>query len=94
MKFLKMIIFLKKPDDFPEKSSIFSDFVIVQSAWGMTQGFVMPLSGFLITAIGEKVAVQHHQHHRHHITTIIINVAVLLYLAILNHVSFVFLVIV
>ena len=69
--------------------------MIVQSAWGMTQGFVMPLSGFLITAIGEKVAVQHHHHHHcHHITTIIIKVAVLLYLAILNHVSFVFLVIV
>ena len=37
------------------KSANFADFVIVQSAWGMTQGFVMPLSGFLITAIGEKV---------------------------------------
>ena len=37
------------------KSAKFADFVIVQSAWGMTQGFVMPLSGFLITAIGEKV---------------------------------------
>ena len=32
-----------------------SDFVVVQSAWGMTQGLVMPLSGFLITAIGKKV---------------------------------------
>ena len=37
------------------KSANSADFVIVQSAWGMTQGFVMPLSGFLITAIGEKV---------------------------------------
>jgi len=31
-----------------------TDFVVVQSAWGMTQGVVMPLSGFLINAIGEK----------------------------------------
>ena len=28
---------------------------MVQSAWGMTQGVVMPLSGFLINAIGQKV---------------------------------------
>jgi len=35
----------------------YTDFVIVQSAWGMTQGFVMPLSGFLITAIGEKASM-------------------------------------
>ena len=34
---------------------IFTDFVVVQSAWGMTQGFVMPFSGFLINAIGAKV---------------------------------------
>ena len=30
---------------------------MVQSAWGMTQGVVMPLSGFLIRAIGEKASM-------------------------------------
>jgi len=35
----------------------YTDFVVVQSAWGMTQGFVMPLSGFLIRAIGEKASM-------------------------------------
>ena len=34
---------------------IYDDFVVVQSVWGMTQGVVMPFSGFLIRAIGEKV---------------------------------------
>ena len=33
----------------------YDDFVVVQSVWGMTQGVVMPFSGFLIRAIGEKV---------------------------------------
>ena len=32
-----------------------SDFVVVLSTWGMTQGLVMPFSGFLINAIGQKV---------------------------------------
>ena len=32
-----------------------ADFVIVLSTWGMTQGLVMPFSGFLINAIGPKV---------------------------------------
>ena len=36
-------------------SITYTDFVVVQSAWGMTQGCVMPLSGFLIRAIGQKV---------------------------------------
>jgi hypothetical protein len=36
-------------------SLIAADFVVVQSAWGMTQGCVMPFSGFIIRAIGEKV---------------------------------------
>jgi len=35
----------------------YTDFVVVQSAWGMTQGVVMPLSGFLIRAIGEKASM-------------------------------------
>ena len=35
----------------------YTDFVVVQSTWGMTQGFIMPLSGFLINAIGQKVNV-------------------------------------
>jgi len=35
----------------------YADFVVVQSAWGMTQGLVMPLSGFLITAIGQKASM-------------------------------------
>ena len=33
----------------------YTEFVVVQSTWGMTQGCVMPLSGFLIRAIGQKV---------------------------------------
>ena len=36
-------------------SITYTDFVVVQSAWGMTQGCVMPLSGFLIRLIGQKV---------------------------------------
>jgi len=35
----------------------YEDFVVVQSAWGMTQGCVMPLSGFLIRLIGEKMSM-------------------------------------
>ena len=35
----------------------YEDFVVVQSTWGMTQGTVMPLSGFLIAFIGEKAAM-------------------------------------
>lgn len=35
----------------------YADFVVVQSAWGMTQGTVMPFSGFLIQLIGEKAAM-------------------------------------
>ena len=52
-------IFFQDPNLSEHVSEInrFSDFVVVQSAWGMTQGFVMPLSGFLITAIGEKVNI-------------------------------------
>jgi len=35
----------------------YEDFVVVQSTWGMTQGCVMPVSGFLIAMIGEKAAM-------------------------------------
>ncbi|XP_023330169.1 uncharacterized protein LOC111702648 [Eurytemora carolleeae] len=35
----------------------YTDFVIVQSAWGMTQGCVMPFSGFIIKAIGQKASM-------------------------------------
>jgi len=35
----------------------YADFVVVQSTWGMTQGVVMPLSGFLIEWIGPKMAM-------------------------------------
>ena len=35
----------------------YTDFMIVQSTWGMTQGIVMPLSGFIIGLIGEKIAM-------------------------------------
>ena len=35
----------------------YTDFIVVQSAWGMTQGTVMPFSGFLIRIIGEKAAM-------------------------------------
>ena len=34
-----------------------ADFVVVQSTWGMTQGVVMPLSGFLIEFIGPKASM-------------------------------------
>jgi len=34
-----------------------TNFVVVQSIWGMTQGVVMPLSGFLINAIGQKASM-------------------------------------
>ncbi|XP_040574922.1 apicoplast pyruvate carrier 1 [Lepeophtheirus salmonis] len=34
-----------------------ADFVTVQSTWGMTQGVVMPLSGFLIARIGNKLSM-------------------------------------
>ncbi len=39
----------------PELSS--GDFIVVQSAWGMTQGVVMPISGFIIRIIGPRVAM-------------------------------------
>jgi len=35
----------------------YTEFVVVQSTWGMTQGIVMPLSGFLIALIGEKASM-------------------------------------
>ena len=35
----------------------YEDFVVVQSTWGMTQGAVMPLSGFIIHFTGEKLAM-------------------------------------
>ena len=35
----------------------YTQFIVVQSAWGMTQGTVMPFSGFLIRLIGEKAAM-------------------------------------
>ena len=35
----------------------YEDFVVVQSTWGMTQGVVMPLSGFLISFIGPKASM-------------------------------------
>ena len=37
------------------EESFCTDFVVVLSTWGMTQGLVMPFSGFLINAIGQKV---------------------------------------
>lgn len=35
----------------------YEDFVVVQSTWGMTQGTIMPLSGFLIRLVGERIAM-------------------------------------
>jgi hypothetical protein len=35
----------------------YEDFVVVQSTWGMTQGTVMPMSGFIIYFMGEKLAM-------------------------------------
>ena len=38
-------------------SMTYTDFMIVQSTWGMTQGVIMPFSGFIISVIGEKCAM-------------------------------------
>jgi len=35
----------------------YGDFIIVQSVWGMTQGFGMPLAGYLIHWIGARPAI-------------------------------------
>jgi len=35
----------------------YGEFIIVQSAWGLTQGFVTPFSGFIVRAIGLKKAI-------------------------------------
>jgi hypothetical protein len=35
----------------------YEDFVVVQSTWGMTQGTVMPMAGFIIHLIGERAAM-------------------------------------
>ena len=35
----------------------YTEFMIVQSTWGMTQGIVMPFSGFIIGLIGEKTSM-------------------------------------
>lgn len=35
----------------------YTDFVVVQSVWGMTQGTIMPISGFLIRYIGPRLAM-------------------------------------
>ena len=35
----------------------YEDFVVVQSTWGMTQGCVMPLSGFIIHLLGESISM-------------------------------------
>lgn len=35
----------------------YEDFIVVQSTWGMTQGAIMPLSGFIIGLVGEKIAM-------------------------------------
>ena len=34
-----------------------TEFVVVQSTWGMTQGVVMPFSGFLVNVIGQKASM-------------------------------------
>jgi len=35
----------------------YADFIIVQSVWGMTQGIIMPLSGFIIRLTGSRPAM-------------------------------------
>ncbi len=35
----------------------YGDFIVVQSVWGMTQGTIFPLSGFLIRVVGRRVAM-------------------------------------
>jgi len=35
----------------------YADFIIVQSVWGMTQGIIMPLSGFIIRFTGPRPAM-------------------------------------
>ena len=35
----------------------YNDFIVVQSVWGMTQGTVMPISGYIIKAVGQRAAM-------------------------------------
>ena len=35
----------------------YGDTILIQSVWGMTQGISMPLSGFIIKYIGDRVAI-------------------------------------
>merc|ERR1711872_844764 len=49
-----MTSYMRKHSD---STITYTDFVVVQSAWGMTQGCVMPLSGFLINLIGEETSM-------------------------------------
>lgn len=35
----------------------YGDFIVVQSVWGMTQGAIFPLSGFIIGVIGPRLAM-------------------------------------
>lgn len=50
-----MVSFMRKHSASPEVS--YGDFIIVQSAWGITQGIVLPIGGALVGIIGEKCAV-------------------------------------
>ena len=35
----------------------YNDFIVVQSVWGMTQGTVLPVSGYIIKAVGQRTAM-------------------------------------
>ena len=50
-----MTSYMRQHSESPDVTN--TEFVVVQSTWGMTQGVVMPLSGFLINAIGPKASM-------------------------------------
>ena len=35
----------------------YADFIVVHSAWGFTQGCVLPIGGALVAAVGTRAAV-------------------------------------
>ena len=50
-----MTSYMRQHSESPDVTN--TEFVVVQSTWGMTQGVVMPLSGFLINVIGQKASM-------------------------------------
>ena len=50
-----MTSYMRQHSESPDVTN--TEFVVVQSTWGMTQGVVMPLSGFLVNIIGQKASM-------------------------------------